>query len=70
VGSIFGALDRESKIEFIDLPEALRGKYQYYTKADIFKPRASGYDRPITALADAVADYVRNYLVPGERLGD
>jgi ADP-L-glycero-D-manno-heptose 6-epimerase len=68
--AIFGALGREPKIEFIDMPEGLRAKYQYYTKAEIFKLRASGYDRPITPLADAVADYVRNYLVPGKRLGD
>ncbi len=48
----------------------LREKYQYYTQADISKLRASGYDRPLTPLADAVTDYVRNYLVPGKRLGD
>jgi ADP-L-glycero-D-manno-heptose 6-epimerase len=68
--AIFAALGREPKVEFIDMPEALRAKYQYYTKADISKLRASGYDRPVTPLADAVADYVRNYLAPGKRLGD
>jgi ADP-L-glycero-D-manno-heptose 6-epimerase len=68
--AIFAALGREPQIDFIDMPEALRAKYQYYTKADIAKLRASGYDRPVTPLADAVADYVRNYLVPGKRLGD
>jgi ADP-L-glycero-D-manno-heptose 6-epimerase len=69
-GAIFGALGREPKIEFIEMPDALRTKYQYYTKADISKLRASGYDRPVTPLTAAVADYVRNYLVPGKRLGD
>jgi ADP-L-glycero-D-manno-heptose 6-epimerase len=69
-GAIFAALGREPKIEFIDMPEGLRAKYQYYTKADISKLRASGYAKPITPLAEAVADYVRNYLVPGKRLGD
>jgi ADP-L-glycero-D-manno-heptose 6-epimerase len=68
--AIFGALGREPKIEFIDMPEALRAKYQYYTKADISKLRESGYDRAITPLADAVADYVKNYLLPRKRLGD
>jgi ADP-L-glycero-D-manno-heptose 6-epimerase len=68
--ALFGALDRPSKIEFIDMPEALRGKYQYYTKADIGKLRASGYTRPMTPLAEAVKDYVRDYLVPDKRLGD
>jgi len=69
-GAIFAALGREPKITFIDMPETLRAKYQYFTKADIAKLRASGYGRPVTPLSDAVADYVRNYLVPGRRLGD
>jgi ADP-L-glycero-D-manno-heptose 6-epimerase len=69
-GTIFAALGRPPKIEFIDMPEGLRAKYQYFTKADISKLRASGYDRPITPLSDAVVDYVRNYLLPDKRLGD
>ena len=68
-GSIFGALEREPNVEFIDMPEALRSKYQYYTKADISKLRATGYERAITPLAEAVGDYVKNYLVPDKRLG-
>jgi ADP-L-glycero-D-manno-heptose 6-epimerase len=69
-GSIFAALDRKPQVEFIDLPEELRGRYQYFTRADISKLRASGYARPVTPLADAVGDYVRNYLVPDKRLGE
>ena len=68
-GAIFGALGLQPNIEFIDMPEALRAKYQYFTKADIAKLRATGYDRPMTPLSDAVSDYVRNYLVPDKRLG-
>jgi ADP-L-glycero-D-manno-heptose 6-epimerase len=67
--AIFAALGREPNIEFIEMPETLRAKYQYYTKADIAKLRASGYDRPVTPLAEAVVDYLKNYLVPGKRLG-
>jgi ADP-L-glycero-D-manno-heptose 6-epimerase len=69
-GAIFAALGRAQEIEFIDLPAELRGKYQYYTRADISKLRASGYRKPVTPLADAVGDYVRNYLVPDKRLGE
>lgn len=68
--AIFAALGRAPNITFIDMPEALRGKYQYYTKADIGKLRASGYSRPVTPLAEAVRDYVRNYLTRDFRLGD
>jgi len=68
--AIFAALGREPKIQFIDMPEPLRARYQYYTQADISKLRATGYDRPVTPLAEAVGDYVRNYLLPEKRLGE
>ena len=68
--AVFAALEREPNIEFIDMPDELRGKYQYYTCAHIHKLRDAGFDRPMTPLEDAVRDYVKNYLVPGRRLGD
>lgn len=68
--AIFAALSRETKIDFIEMPEVLRGKYQYFTKADISKLRDTGYSRPLTPLAQAVGDYVKHYLVPGKKLGD
>jgi ADP-L-glycero-D-manno-heptose 6-epimerase len=67
--AIFSALGREPRIDFIDMPEILRGKYQYFTQANISKLRATGYVRPMTPLADAVRDYVQNYLVPARKLG-
>jgi len=68
--AIFSALGREPQIEFIEMPEVLRGKYQYYTKADIAKLRASGYTKPLTPLNEAVRDYVQGYMVPSKKLGD
>jgi len=70
VNAIFAALDRKPNIEFIAMPEYLREKYQYFTCAHIDKLRSSGFNQPITPLADAVHDYVRNYLVEGRHLGD
>jgi AICAR transformylase/IMP cyclohydrolase PurH len=61
---------KEQQIDFIDMPEVLRGKYQYFTQADVGKLRASGYTRPLTALGEAVRDYVQEYLMTGRRLGD
>ena len=46
------------------MPAELRDKYQYYTCARIARLRGAVYDRPVTPLADAVTDYVTNYLVP------
>ena len=68
--AIFDALDLPPQIDFIDMPETLRGKYQYFTCADIKMLRASGFTQPMTGLEDAVRDYVRNYLQKGQRLGD
>lgn len=68
--AIFNALGREPRIEYIDMPLALRDKYQYFTCAHISKLRSAGFRQRMTSLGEAVKDYVRNYLVSGTRLGD
>jgi len=68
--AIFAAMGREPRIEYVEMPEALRGKYQYFTQADIGRLRATGFEHNITPLDKAVADYVKNYLIPDGRLGD
>ncbi len=68
--AIFYALGREPKIEFIDMPDVLRGKYQYFTQANIAKLRATGYDRAMTPLKEAVRDYVQSYLITSKKLGE
>ena len=68
--SIFDALGREPRIEYVELPEALRGKYQYFTQADLGKIRGAGFNQPITPLSEAVGDYVKNYLLHDHRLGE
>src|SRR5580698_3085496 len=62
--SVFAALGKKPKIEFIEMPEAIRDKYQYFTQADISRLHDTGYREKITSLESAVADYVRNYLEP------
>ena len=68
--AIFSALNRAPSIEFIEMPELLRGKYQYFTRADVSKLRRAGYTAQLTALDDAVKDYVQGYLMTGKKLGD
>jgi ADP-L-glycero-D-manno-heptose 6-epimerase len=68
--AIFDALDLPSNVEFVDMPEHLRDRYQYRTEADLTRIRETGYTADTTPLDAAVADYVRNYLVPGRHLGD
>jgi ADP-L-glycero-D-manno-heptose 6-epimerase len=69
-GALFAAMGREPAIDFVDMPESIRDKYQYHTQASIAKLRAAGYAAPVTPLDRAVQDYVAHYLVPDRRLGD
>jgi ADP-L-glycero-D-manno-heptose 6-epimerase len=68
--AIFAALDRPKNVEFVEMPENLRDRYQYHTQADLTRIREAGYTADPTPLDTAVADYVRNYLVSGKHLGD
>lgn len=61
--AIFKSLDKTPDIEFIDTPEDIRDKYQYFTEADMSKLKSIGYDVPFTEIEDGVRDYVRNYLM-------
>jgi len=68
--AVFTAMERPINIEYIDMPESIRNTYQYLTCAETAKIRAAGYDKAVTPIEEAVSDYIRNYLVPGKRLGD
>lgn len=59
----FKAMGKDVNIEFIDIPEDIRDKYQYFTEANMTKLREAGYDKEFTSLEDGVADYVKNYLM-------
>jgi len=67
--AVFDALEIPAKIAYVEMPDVLRGKYQYRTVATIDRLRAAGWTQPMTSLEDAVADYVRTYLVTGTVLG-
>jgi len=60
--ALFDAAGQPRRIEFIDMPESLRGKYQYFTQARMDRLRSAGYDRPFTSLEEGISKYVRNYL--------
>ncbi len=69
--AVFAALGRRPNIKFIEMPERLREKYQYFTQADVTKLREAGqYRREFTSLEDGIADYVRSYLVPLNRTAE
>jgi len=58
----FHALDLEPNIEYIDMPEKLRGKYQYYTKAEMSKLYDAGYPYHFADVENGVRDYVQSHL--------
>jgi ADP-L-glycero-D-manno-heptose 6-epimerase len=68
--AIFASLGKQERIEYVDMPETIRDKYQYYTCADITSLRRAGYDKQPTPLEKAVGEYVSEYLVPRKRLGE
>lgn len=63
--AIFQAMKRPVRIEYIDMPEGLEERYQYYTRASMDRLRQAGYLRPFTALTDGVAQYVNHFLERG-----
>ena len=58
----FHALNMEPNIRYIDMPEKLRGKYQYYTQADMTLLASVGYPRDFLNVEAGVRDYVQNHL--------
>lgn len=58
----FHAMDLEPYIEYIDMPETIRDKYQYFTQAETAKLKVLGLDK-MHSLEDAITDYVRNYIL-------
>ena len=63
--AVFGALKRKPKIEFIEMPEAIRDKYQYFTEARMDKLLGIGYDLGFASLEEGIDDYVQTYLMSG-----
>ena len=63
VTALFDAVGKPVNIEFIDMPEDIRGKYQYFTEANLKKMKDAGYNKPIMNVRDGVMDYVKNYLL-------
>jgi ADP-L-glycero-D-manno-heptose 6-epimerase len=62
--ALFAAMGVPPRIRFIDMPPAIRDKYQYHTQADMTKLRAAGYSAPFLQIEEGVRRYVQEYLQP------
>ncbi len=60
--AIFASLQLPEQIEFVDTPEDIRDKYQYFTEADTAKLLRAGYNKPFHSLEQATDEYIKNYL--------
>lgn len=65
VKATYAGLDQPANIRYIDMPEDIRDKYQYFTEAKMEKLREAGYTDAFNSLEEGVGDYVRNYLAKG-----
>lgn len=66
--STFTAMNKPVNINYIEMPENLREKYQYFTQANMQKLRDAGYKKEFYSLEDGIKDYVKNYLIPSKYL--
>lgn len=60
--SVFAAMDIEPNISYIEMPEILRGKYQYFTEAPMKRLQDAGCPVKFRSLEEGAKDYVQNYL--------
>jgi ADP-L-glycero-D-manno-heptose 6-epimerase len=62
MGALYSAVGRELEVRWVDTPEEVRDKYQYFTQADMTKLRDAGYTEPFSSVEDGVAAYVTHFL--------
>ncbi|MBR0694941.1 ADP-glyceromanno-heptose 6-epimerase [Bradyrhizobium lablabi] len=65
--SAYDALGLRPNIEYVDMPEQIRGSYQYFTQSEVDRLRRAGYNGGFTALEDAVDAYVKGFLNRADR---
>lgn len=63
VTAVFRAMNLEPNIEYIEMPEDIRGRYQYFTEAKMDKLFGTSYKKTPFTLEDGITDYVQNYLM-------
>lgn len=67
IGAMFRAMKKPENIEYVDMPENIRGQYQYFTQGSVENLRRAGYNAGFTPLESAVGQYVTGYLDRDDR---
>ncbi len=66
IRAVYSALGQDPQIEFIEMPDSLKGQYQYFTEANMQKLHSSGFETPLMSLEEGVKDYIGEYLESGD----
>mgnify|MGYP000120864326 CR=1 FL=1 len=66
ISTAYRAAGNEPNITYVDMPMDLRGRYQYFTEADLSGLRNAGYQKPTTSLEDGVTAYMKNFLLTAD----
>ena len=61
--AVYAAMEKTPVIEYFEMPAQLKGKYQYFTEAEMSWKDKMGCDIRFHTLEEGVADYIRNYLM-------
>jgi ADP-L-glycero-D-manno-heptose 6-epimerase len=64
--AVYAALGKEAALRYIEMPQALRGNYQYFTQATLERLRKAGYAKPATPLEEGVRRYVQDFLTQSD----
>ncbi|MDI2112557.1 ADP-glyceromanno-heptose 6-epimerase [Commensalibacter nepenthis] len=64
--AVCSAMNVDKKVDFIEMPDALKGQYQYFTQANMDKIRKAGYTKPFTSLEDGIGHYIHDYLLKSD----
>jgi ADP-L-glycero-D-manno-heptose 6-epimerase len=67
IRAAYAALGAAPNIEYVDMPESIRGSYQYFTESDVDRLQRAGYNGGFTALEPAVESYVKGFLDRADR---
>jgi ADP-L-glycero-D-manno-heptose 6-epimerase len=62
MGALYESVGHPLRVDWMDTPEKIRDRYQYFTQADMAKLRGAGYQRAFASVEDGVRDYVEGYL--------
>ena len=66
--AVFNGMDRAPHIDYIPMPDDLKGRYQYFTQAETTKLRGTGFKHTFHTLEEGVEDYVRKHLISKTRI--